>query len=43
VEGGAFLDEFQSAGFSSVTVLRRHRNARAKNPNVTAVDVCARK
>ncbi len=41
MEGGAFLDEFRSAGFGRTEILRTSRNARAKNPKVLAAEVRA--
>jgi hypothetical protein len=40
-EGGAFLDEFREAGFHDATLLRATRNARCKDPRVTAAEICA--
>lgn len=40
-EGGAFLSEFREVGFREAVILRTTRNARCKDPRVTAVEVRA--
>ena len=42
-EGGAFLSEFTEAGFSDAVIFRQGRNARTKDPNVSAAEVRAAK
>lgn len=42
-EGGAFLNEFLDAGFSSAVALRAHRNSRTKSGKALACDVVAMK
>lgn len=40
-EGGAFLQEFRSAGFRGAEILTTTRNARTKNPRVIVAEVIA--
>ena len=40
-EGGAFLNEFLSAGFSKAEILRTRRNAHTQHEAVVAAEVVA--